>query len=75
MGWFDTKHSPGLWHNDIASKRALRFDRPMTRQNRADRGRSLAEMVEGVSSRHDQQRFGTGPFGRLTLGSFFGRRR
>ena len=26
-------------------------------------------MVEGVSQRHDQEAYGTGPFGRFTLGS------
>jgi hypothetical protein len=35
----------------------------------AQRGRSLAEMVEGVSGSHDQSLLGTGAFGRVRLGA------
>jgi hypothetical protein len=39
------------------------------RRSAAQRSRSLAEHIEGVSGRHDQSNLGTGPFGRVRLSS------
>jgi hypothetical protein len=40
--------------------------KPQHRAWNRQRGRALAEMVEGVSPRHDQEQLGLGPFGRGT---------
>ena len=43
--------------------------RSKVRAQAAHRSRLLAEHFEGVSSSSDQHTYGTGPFGRLALGS------
>jgi hypothetical protein len=76
--WFDDdankRNTRVLWQWGVNSTRFQLTkpdkDKPLSRRARENRSRALAEMVEGVPPHSDQDDFGRGPFGRLTLGLF-----
>lgn len=62
------------WENLTPKQRKEERKSWKTREHRnwqAERSRQVADITEGIGSRHDQENYGTGPFGGLTTGSFW----